>query len=428
MVVRRSQGTLNDKDKTTHQDVGRFVVPYKVAKGIDGAPKGLPTHRKLPMSVREKVQEQVLRQPAFSGVKLPTPQNSPESSNTWEVIPQPHLSASYGHVLHPLDPGQIYKPSDLRHLSRLKPAPRSFAPSISGLPSALEALGLEEAGRKRSGLRIKFVPSPYKLSKTAAQGLPTLEMSLDVDPDTGLLEIVKLEALLGTRKAMLLLPHLGIDAEISRKDTLLFTEAGLNPALQKYVLEINSSNGRLVPIDLQIGIPRFTLTPELLRRDEHLRKAIDSGGPLGPLVEVDYLAVSYQHQNSLMYPCKSHELVYTRVTGDEMGQSWESVSLETKASIFPEGFAPDGAIEKSSSGLDAVRFMDDVWSVLRLLNIGLGNLHRMGAKKMQHEKAQQDSQPDYNGPKQQSSTDLFSNDITGLPAAESTDSVSPLTA
>lgn len=394
------------------RSLGRFTTPFKIAAGEHGVPKQLPAPRNLGQKLVDATLK-YLDESAIFGITLPERAIGKRgdqareagilSSARWQRRPQTGLTARFGHIQHYLKPGEIIQRTLSSEILGRDSAviaartdgiaklhvtqPPLFIPSVNGLPHALRQSFYDDVpSTSERRLRITLYPSPWTYSKPGLKGMPTLEMHLSIHSRDRLIDVTELTATLGTRSANIMLPNLGTDMIVTRRDSLTLSNPDLDPSIQQYLntmMTSYSTTGQVfVPLSLRLRVPTSTLIKGALRKDPELLKALDVNQQE---VEIDYLATSAQHETELCLPYEAYDLVYTRSRDGDTGRTSEGVSLRTFPPFTPEPSALGqvgadlraGTALPGSTKLDIPNFLDAAQMLLRQLNIGTGKTQRL---------------------------------------------------
>lgn len=200
------------------------------------------------------------------------------------------------------------------------------------------------------------------------------------------IEITKLTSTFGTRNAYLMLPNLGTDIAVTRRDFLTLAEASSDASVQKFLDAVKTSystTGQLyIPSSLSLGVPSYMMISGALRKEPALLEALRSQQDE---VELQYCTTSAVDERELTFPFEDHELVYTHSRDVDSGQTSEGISLRCKQ---------DPSLEPNTSGdeiplhladgtkvaeptVDLRGFLNTTQNLLRQLSIGTGKTQRM---------------------------------------------------
>lgn len=383
------------------RNLGRFTTPFKIAAGQHGVPKQLPAPRNLPQKLIDATLQH-LQESAIFGITLPEkPVGKRGEQARWTRRSRSDLSARFGHIQHYLQPGNVTQrtlSSDiLGRESAMLAAARTnsiaklhvaqaplFIPSVNGLPHALRQSFYDDVPSiSERRIRVTLYPSPWTYSKPGLKGMPSLEMYLSIHPRDRHIDVTELTATLGTRSANIMLPNLGTDMIVTRRDSLALSDPGLVPSIQQYLNTMMASYGTTgqisVPLSLRLRVPTFTLIKGALRRDPELLKSLDAQEKD---IEVDYFATSVQHEMDLCLPYEAYDLVYTRSRDGDTGRTSEGISLRnpppfTPAPSMTRQTGANAAAPADSAQLDIPNFLEAAQMLLRQLNIGTGKTQRL---------------------------------------------------
>lgn len=390
---------------------GRFTLSFKIAGGDAGKPKQLPEPDGLPEALMLDAHNR-LKDPATFGLSLPKEPMSEminaSDAPRWHARPSTEFTTYYTHLLHRSKPNVVVLPVYTKELvGQLKMSPRT-SPTVGGLPYILQQLALDTdipVKTPRSRVRISLIPSPFTYNVNALRGMPTITMNLLLHPRDRQVSIESVQATLGTRGAHAMLGHLGMDMSMARREYLSLNDPESDPSLQAFVTSIAasyatfSSTDIFVPLNLKLRIPSYTLIPGALRKLPELQELAEAKED----VEIEYFAVSAQHQSDLIFDYEGQELVYRRSKDVETGKVEENVLLQNLSDGRGTEQTPLRASETAERPIDSADqttttplqdFLETSQDVLCRLNAGLGKVRRMDdvLRKTEREARKQEEQ------------------------------------
>ena len=348
---------------------------------------------------------------ALFGIVLPddkatkSSQTDPHLSATktrWQGGNETQIETRFGHILHPVDVGSLIRRTSVQELLHVRQTeatqghsaypkftlkePPTFVPGMHGFPHALQQSVYDDVQHDvRRRLMLSFYPSPWKYARQALHALPTIQIELALYARDRHIEIMKLAATLGTRSAYTMLPNLGTDMAVTRRDFLTLSDASSDMSVQEFLDAIKpwySTTGQLyIPPSLSLRVPSYILIPGALRKEPALLEGLRSKDE----VELEYSTISAVDERELTLLFEKHELVYRHSRDIDSGYTSEGVSLRCKqdqssiSKTSEEGIPlqlADGT-EIPEAAFDLRGFLNSTQSLLRQLSIGTGKTQRM---------------------------------------------------